>query len=796
MLTLRVIIDIVSLKIIMNKTNLNNVPQGLTETQAVELAAEGKTNYVKKTVGKSYTSIIIDNVLTMFNLVGLVVFILLAIAGDWKNTMFCVVILANTFIGIIQEVRAKVIVQKLSILTSANATVVRDGLEKKIGVGKIVLGDIIKLKVGDQIPADSEVLFGYIETNEALLTGESRSVKKEVGDMLLSGSFVVSGNCYASVVHIGAQNYVEQLAIKAKKYKKPKSELMRSINGIIKIIAIVVFPLGLASFLTGFYANAKPWTEALARACGSMIGMIPSGMVLLTSVTLAVSVIKMVRKKALVQDLYCIEMLARVDVLCLDKTGTITDGTMTVEEVEIFDDSVDVGQTVAGILAATGDSNDTAKALLEKFGDESESKAEKSLPFSSERKMSGAAFSNGTFLLGASEFILPKDAKIKKINEKYSEKGMRTLLLAKTDGSLENPKNVKAVALIALSDTLRSDAKDIINWFRENQVGIKVISGDNAQTVSVIAEKAGIANSDKFISLDGLSDDEVVKAVENYTVFGRVTPEQKAIIIKTLKEQGNTVAMTGDGVNDILAMKQADCAVAIAAGSDAAKSAAHLVLLDSKFSSMPNVVKEGRQVVNNIQNSTSLFLMKTIMTMFTTVLMLALGKVYPLEPQNLYVIEFFVIGIPAFFLALRHNESLIKGKFLRNIFASTLPKGIAMAVNVALIYIFANVIGIAGDERAITMTVMLAITYSGLVGLITLCMPFTKLSFAVSAGSLIISTAAFWFLNKYLDYHLYLLTNKIIIFLVITVAVSVLIIAVGRIIEEKNKKEKLNAKIS
>ncbi|HPG92800.1 MAG TPA: HAD-IC family P-type ATPase [Clostridia bacterium] len=775
---------------------LDNVPQGLSEAQAAELAAQGKTNYVKKTVGKSYASIILDNVLTMFNLVGLVVFILLAIAGDWKNTMFCVVILANTFIGIIQEIRAKVTVQKLSILTSANATVIRDGKENQIAVGKLVLGDVIKLKVGNQIPADSEVLQGYVETNEALLTGESHSVKKNTGDTLLSGSFVVAGNCFATVNHIGAENYVEQLAIKAKKYKKPKSELMRSINGIIKIIAIVVFPLGLASFLMGFYANAKPWTEALARACGSMIGMIPSGMVLLTSVTLAVSVIKMVRKKALVQDLYCIEMLARVDVLCLDKTGTITDGTMTVGEIEVFDQSIDVGQTIADILAATGDSNDTAKALLEKFVCEKTNKPTSFLPFSSERKMSGATFGGITYLLGASEFILPKDHTIEKITEKYSEKGMRALLLAKADGTAEKPENIKPVALIALSDTLRSDASDIIDWFKQNQVGVRVISGDNAKTVSVIAEKAGILNAEKFISLDGLSDEEVIEAVKSYTVFGRVTPEQKALIIKTLKEQGNTVAMTGDGVNDILAMKQADCAVAIAAGSDAAKSAAHLVLLDSKFSSMPDVVKEGRQVVNNIQNSTSLFLMKTIMTMFTTILMLVLGKVYPLEPQNLYVIEFFVIGIPAFFLALRHNESLIKGKFLRNILASTLPKGIALATSVALVYIFANMLGIGSDERAITMTVMLAITYSGLVGLITLCMPFTKISFGVSAGSLIISTLAFWILNKYLDYHLYLMTNEILIFLVITVAVSILIIAVGRIIEEKNKKEKLNAKIS
>lgn len=780
--------------------------EGLSSTEVQRLTKQGKTNYVKKTVGKSYAAIIFDNVLTMFNLVGIVVFILLAVAGEWSNTFFMVVILANTLVGIVQEVRAKLTVQKLSLMTAPTAYVVRDGKAEEIAVNKLVPGDVILLKTGKQIPADSELIDGFAEANEALLTGESKPVRKDTGDMLLSGSFVVSGECAAKVVHIGAENYVEQLAIKAKKYKKPKSELMRSINSIIKIVAIIVFPLGIASFLTGFYGQNEVWTTALAYACGSMIGMIPSGMVLLTSVTLAVSVLKMVRKKALVQDLYCIEMLARVNVLCLDKTGTITDGTMTVEDVISFDDGADIASAVLSILKATHDQNDTAQALKKHFDGKIVPSSE-TLPFSSDRKFSAAVLGDEIFFLGAGEFILKgKNERIEKLAEEYSQKGMRALILAKSGGSIKEPENIRPVALIALSDTLRKDAKEIVGWFAANDVAMRVISGDNAETVSVIAQKAGVPNADKFVSADKMSDEELVEAAVEYTVFGRVTPDQKAVLIRAIKSQGNTVAMTGDGVNDILAMKQADCAVAVASGSEAARSVAHLVLMDSSFSSMPDVVKEGRQVVNNIQNSTSLFLMKTIMMIFTTLLTLILGRMPPFQPKNLYVIEVFVIGIPAFFLALRTNDSLIKGSFLRNIFSSTLPKGLALAVCVAAVYIFEKFLGISGDANVLTMTVMLAVTYAGIAGLFVLCAPYTKISLAVALGSLFLSTAAFWVFDRLsaagfwifgeLDYGLEKLNPTLLLFLAAVVILSAAIMTAGKIIETKKKKEIENAKIS
>ena len=769
---------------------------GLGDEEVRSLTKQGKTNYIKKTVGKSYAAIIFDNILTLFNLVGIVVFILLAIAGSWENTFFCVVILANTLVGIVQEIRAKITVQKLSILTAPSSKVIRGGEEKSVPIEQLVLGDVILLEAGRQIPADSVLLGGFVETNEALLTGESQPVEKNEGDTLLSGSFVASGSGAAKIVHIGAENYVEQLALKAKKYKKPKSELMRSISGIIKIIATVVFPLGLASFLTGYLGKGAPWHEALKPACGAMIGMIPSGMVLLTSVTLAVSVLKMVKKNTLVQDLYCIEMLARVNVLCLDKTGTITDGSMTVEDVVVFDESVDVARVVASLLQATKDKNDTAQALKKYFEDKNGGEvfsAKDALAFSSDRKYSAARFEEGTFFLGASEFVLKeKNENISKLSGEFNAKGMRTLLLARADGPVKKPENIIPVALIALADTLRKDAKEIVGWFRENDVALKVISGDNAQTVSVIAQKAGVPDADKFVSAENMTDAELVEAARDTAVFGRVSPEQKAVLIRAIKQQGKTVAMTGDGVNDILAMKQADCAVAMASGSEAARSVAHLVLLDSCFSSMPNVVREGRQVVNNIQNSTSLFLMKTIMTIFTTLLTLVLGRDYPLEPQHLYVMEFFVIGIPAFFLALRKNNRLISGSFLRNTLASTLPKGLALALASASVYIFARVLGVESNGEAITLLVMLSVTYGGIAGLTALCLPFTRISFSVAAGSLALSTLAFWLIDKLvvsIDYHLGLLDGKLFLFLAASVVFSAFVITIGKIIGIKKKKE-------
>ncbi len=776
---------------------------GLTTQEVNQRISEGKTNFVKKTVGKSYLSIILDNVLTAFNLIGLVVFALMIIARSWGNTPFYLIILLNTTVGVVQEIRAKHTVQRLSIMTAPTANVIRDGQKSEISVDSIVLDDVIMLSAGKQIPADSIVLEGKIETNESLLTGESLPIIKNVDDTLLSGSFVVSGSCLAKVVHIGCDNYVEQLSLEAKKYKKPRSELMVSIGKIIKVIAILVFPMGIMIFLTELLGQHHPWQIALQDAGGSMIGMIPSGMVLLTTLTLAVSVIKMSKKNALVQDLYCIEMLARVNVLCLDKTGTITDGTMTVENVETLSADYQPNVLIKTLLTATNDSNNTANALNKKFDCDKILPYTDVLAFSSDRKLSACKVDFGTIILGASEFVLDKkNDKIDSLIKHYTSLGLRTLLLGVGDGNINNFGNITPVALIVLSDTIRSDAKDIIKWFADNEVEIKVISGDNAETVSVIAQKVNVKGADKYISLDGLSDEEVIAVANKYTVFGRVKPNQKALLIKTIKDNGNTVAMTGDGVNDILAMRQADCAIAIAEGSEAARSVAHLVLLDSKFSSMPNVVKEGRQVVNNIQNASSLFLMKTMMTLITTIFILIIGAKYPFQPKNLYIIEFCVIGLPGFFLALRKNEKLIRGSFVQNIFWATVPKGIALAVSVMLVYLFARISGLKGNHLVVTTLAMINMSFAGVLGLAVLCYPFDKLKTAVVLGSFVSSIVGLFLL----DYVFALLNSKEqfmspinkeqFVFILLSMILVLVIMMIGEVIRIKKDKEFINGKIS
>ena len=775
---------------------------GLAVEQVAERRSDGLVNKVERTVGKSYAAIFLGNIFTFFNMLGLFIMVLMFALGSFDNLFFSVVILANTFIGIIQEIKAKKSIEKLSIMSAPTANVVRGGVESEIAVSDLVLDDIVRLEAGKQIAADSVVLEGEIEVNEALLTGESVPVKKRTGDALLSGSFVVSGSCRARVDHIGSDNYVEKLSAKAKKYQKPNSQLMRSINAIIKVLAIIIFPLGIGTYFVS-YADLGNVAEALTKAAGSMIGMIPSGMVLLTSVALAVSVIKLARNNALVQDLYCIEMLARVNVLCLDKTGTITDGTMSVEEVEMLADVKNFGTLMANCLAATGDANQSALAMAQRFGKESTFSVNAVIPFSSARKYSAASFDGvGTIAVGAPGFVCkPTDATAVKI-EKYAARGKRVMLAAVSDGYITDDKlpEMKEAAIIVVEDTVREDAVEIINWFKQNDVAVRVISGDNPLTVSVIAGKVGIENAEKYVSLEGMSDAEVIAAAGEYTVFGRVNPDQKALLIKTIKANGNTVAMTGDGVNDILAMKEADCAVAIAAGSEAARSVAHLVLMDSKFSSMPKVVREGRQVVNNIQNSSSLFLMKTTMTVFTTILMLILGQMYPFEPKNLYIIEFVVIGVPSFVLALRPNSARITGRFISNTLLKTIPSGLSLSLSVLIVYIYSTVNGIptAGETDVIALFVTMAamaMTLSGAVALAVMCFPYTWITGPTALLSAVLCVLCF-VIRPIAGFMDYVDVSGHVGVIVLCVAVSAVIIvsfrAVSAVIARK-KKEKISA---
>ncbi len=741
-----------------NKENMvrytPDINEGLTDLD-VKLRRDAKlVNRTKKVVGKSYLQIFMSNIFTFFNLLGFIVFLLMLLCRSYDNMMFIVIIVANTAIGIVQEIRSKRAVEKLSIVSEPTAQVVRNGEKQTISTKDIVVDDILHLAAGKQICCDSELLVGEVEVNESMLTGESEPVKKQKGDTLYSGSFIVSGNCIARCDKVGKDNYVEQLSSRVKKAKTPDSRLMKGIRSIIKFISIIIFPLGIATFFCSeqmrylLGSNVNVWYEyihgetvggevsnvvelvnkALKAMSGSMIGMVPSGMVLLTSVALAVAALKLARRKVLVRELPCIEMLARVDTLCLDKTGTITDGSMTVERILPLGklSEEELKRLIKSVLNATGDDNMTAKALNAYLSETEAYPSSAAIPFSSARKYSAATLNGkGTVAIGASEFLFKRVTKefTAQCDELLAQ-GLRVLAVGKSDKPIagDSAEGLQPVALIVLHDTIRADAPEIIGWFRDNNVSVKIISGDNPLSVSVIAGKVGVRDADKYVSLEGMTDEQVVDAANKYTVFGRVTPEQKAILVRALKAAGHTVAMTGDGVNDILAMRESDCAISVGCGTDAAKTVANLVLMDDKFSSMPKVVAEGRQVVNNIQNSSSLFLMKTSMTILTTILCLCLLTTYPFEAKHLYAMEFFVIGISSFLLALKPNRALITGNFVANTLKRTLPSGIAMFLSVAMTYAFRNVLQLTSEQ--VSTVAMFSMTATGLVALWILLYPY------------------------------------------------------------------------
>lgn len=752
-------------------TNYTDVHQGLSQDEVATRVKQRQTNKVKRVVGKSYLQIFATNIFTFFNLLGFIIFILMAFFGEPSEMLFIVVILANTVIGIVQEIRSKLAVEKLSIVSEPTADVVRNGNVVAVHTDDVVIDDVLCLSSGEQVCADCVVVSGEVEVNESMLTGESVSVKKKCGDTLYRGSFVVSGNCKAQCVVVGKDTYIEQLSAKVKKAKMPDSQLIKGITSIIKVIAIIIFPLGILTFIMsaeiqtlmnggmGFfqiwqnYFDGDPVVvdsvrHAVQSASGSMLGMVPSGMVLLTSIALAVGALKLARKKVLVRELSCIEMLARVDTLCLDKTGTITDGSMTVEEIlPVGNYSVDdVKRFVASVVVATGDDNMTAVALKKYTDGATTIAASAHIPFSSARKYSAATLDGvGTVAVGAAEFMFKRTSKdFDDKCKKLLSEGFRVLAVGYAKGKIvgEEVGELTPVAIIALQDTVRADATEIIKWFVDNDVAVKVISGDNPLSVSVIAKKVGVANADKYVSLEGMTDEQVAEAATKYTVFGRVTPDQKAVLVRAMKSAGHTVAMTGDGVNDILAMRESDCAISVGCGTDAAKTVANLVLTDNNFAGMPGVVGEGRQVVNNVQNSTSLFLMKTTMVVLVTVLTLILSAIsmasggegvsFPFRPSNLSALNLFVIGIASFVLALKPNKNLIKGKFLLNTFKSTLPSGIAMFLSVALVYAFSGVLKLNTQDQ-LTTVAMFAMSYTGVAALWLLCFPFDWYNIAVAA---------------------------------------------------------------
>ncbi len=708
-----------------------NIETGLSHEVVEERVAMGLVNHKQIGSTKSKKRIVFDNLVTFFNILTFAIAGWLISVGAWKDLMFVAIVSANIGIGIFQEIRAKNTIDRLSILSSPTADVIRGGNSSEIAVNEIVLDDLICLETGKQICSDSIVVDGSIEVNEALLTGESDAISKKIGDRLLSGSFVVSGKCKARVDAIGKDNYIEKLTYQAKKYNKPKSELLKTLNNIIKFMAVIVVVVGTLLFFSQYekFSGNLDYVSSVRKTAGAVIGMIPSGLYLLTSIGLAVGVIKLSQNQVLVQELYCIEMLARVNVLCLDKTGTITDGTMSVKNVIDYNSigGMSTKNIISAILNATNDENLTSKALEDAFGRGKRIKAKAVIPFSSQRKLSAVTFEKiGTFVLGAPEFVMTKNYRLIE-NDVLAgaTQGYRVLAIAHTQESIEDDKLPKVelspVALILIEDTIRPDAIKNIEYFRSSGVEVKVISGDNPITVSKVSERAGIERANQYISLDGLTDAEVARAASKYTVFGRVSPAQKKLLVQTLKSEGKTVAMTGDGVNDILALKEADCSIAVASGSEAARNVSHLVLLDSNFNSMPKVVAEGRRVINNVAKVACLFLTKTIFSLLLALYALYRGS-YPISTNQLIMIDFLCIGAPSFFLIMEKNDKISSGKFFVNILKGALPGAIVILINSLFVFGLADNLDM-NDQISSTVIVVIA-TFTCMMVLFQTCRPF------------------------------------------------------------------------
>ena len=705
---------------------------GLSEDIVEKRILDNLTNQTTVKTTQSVASIIFSNVFTFFNILTLSIAIALIAIQAWTDLVFLVIVTANIIIGIIQQIKSKKTIDRLSLMSAPTAIVKRAGNIQEINVNEVVLDDLILLENGKQICADSIVVEGTVEVNESLLTGESDAVIKKPGDLLYAGSYVVSGRCSARVDKIGNDNYISTLSSQAKKYKRPKSDLWKALTIIIVTMGFVVVIMGAALFCTMYLKNDLDLVFSIRKTAGAMIGMIPSGLFLMTSIALAVGVIKLGQKKVLVQELYCIEMLARVNCICLDKTGTITDGTMNVKNVIDYNaiSGLATKNIISAMLNALNDNNLTSKALQEKFGLGKRIKHIGAIPFSSQRKYQAVTFDKyGTFILGAPEFVLKeKFALIKNDVNKHASLGYRVLCLAHRDGVIENQElpnsPIEIVSLILIEDNIRPDAINTIRYFKESGVEVRVISGDNPLTVSKISQRAGIDGAEDYISLDGLSDNEVKKAALKYTVFGRVSPAQKKLLIQTLKEAGKVVAMTGDGVNDILALKEADCSIAVASGSEAARNVSHLVLLDSNFDSMPSVVAEGRRVINNVTSVASLFLTKTMFSLLLAIQALLTGT-YPISTNQLIIIDTMCIGLPSLFLVMEPNNNPVQGKFLYNVLRKALPGALVILIISTIVIWLSDAFGF--DSTSLSTIIVIAATHTCMMVLFKACKPFNPL---------------------------------------------------------------------
>ena len=733
---------------------------GLTNEEVQERIAQGQVNNNENPNTRTYKQIILENTLTFFNFLNLVLLVLVLLVGSYKNSMFVGIIFINTVIGIIQEIRAKKTIDKLAILTESKTVVLREGKKWKISTEKLVVDDLIFLKAGEQVPADAKILEGNLEVNESLLTGEADNLPKNPGDELFSGSFVTAGQACCQIIHVGSDNYASRITSEAKEFKRHNSELRNSLNAILKVISIIIVPLGAMLFYKQYYFVGDSIRDSVVNMVAAVLGMIPEGLVLLTSVALTLGALKLAQKKTLVQELYCIETLARVDTLCLDKTGTITEGTMCVDSVESYppvyeeisdeasgnktepgewnNDGTKSSELTEGSAASEASAVSAAEAIAKEDGssillpqEESETGAEKTrqedtakireiehimgnllsvlkdqnatadalrarfkvaqdmeldhvIPFSSDRKYSGAAFKDaGTYLMGAAQFLFPEgNPELMEYCGSFAEEGLRVLVVAHSENvneGTEIPEGLEPVGLLLLTDVIRAEAPDTLAYFESQGVDLKVISGDDPVTVSAIAKRAGLKNAEQYVDATTITtQEEMDEAVATYSVFGRVTPQQKQAMVKSLQAQKHTVAMTGDGVNDVLALKEADCSIAMAEGSDAAKNIANVVLLDSNFAAMPEIVNQGRRVVNNIRTAASMFLIKTIFSVLLSLITIFFGDYYPFEPIQMSLISACAVGIPTFLLAQENNYEKIDHTFLRHVFMNAFPAAVTI----------------------------------------------------------------------------------------------------------------------
>lgn len=724
---------------------------GLSSDEVKEQIKLGHVNVSKEKAGKSYLRIISDNLFTFFNFVWALVAVVLIAFNSPTNLTFLFIIIPNVLIGIVQEMRAKRTVEKLSVTTEPKATVLRDGILTEIDVSNIVLGDILKIELGKQVLSDAVVVSGFAEANESMLTGESDAIKKQAGDTVLAGSFLVSGAIYAKVIRVGADNYVHKIEKAAKGFKAPASNLFRDLNNLIKYIGIFMVPMSAAMLIANYFAYDKDLSTAVIKTCGSVIGMIPAGCYLLVTLTLTLSVIKLSKKKTLVQDMYSIEMLASADVVCLDKTGTITDGTMCVTHFESLDGTaVEEIKNIMSLVEGSEESiNNTSRALIEYFG-KTECRVLDKIPFSSARKYSAVSLDgHGIYAIGAPHFVpCPVSSELEEKIADHARLGERVLLLARLP---EIDGEGTAVAMVAIADRIRPAAAETIAKFQEQGVTIKIISGDHAATVSTIAARVGVKDADKYLSCEGISDEELIENADNYAVFGRVTPEQKVLLVKAFKNAGHVVAMTGDGVNDTLALKESNCAIAMADGSEVARKVSQIVLLNSDFATLPDVVREGRRCINNVRSSAVLFLMKTVFTICLSLYAVCTVSGYPFEPKQFMLLEMFVIGIASFMLALEPNNNRIEGSFLKTVLIKSIPNALVMFVPVLIIMLIHQIGFLSMTDTMRNSIAMISVTIVGFINLLSLCRPFTKwrvgVCSIVGAGLIIVSAVTIFLGN-------------------------------------------------